>query len=662
MSLLRRTTELAEEYLDGLAERPVAALAGYEETLAALDAPLPAAGEAPAAVIESLAATVGPATVASAGPRYFGFVIGGSLPVALAADWLVSAWDQDAFSRVMSPAGAAVEEATQRLTLEALGLPAGAAVGFVTGATAANFVGILAARHRLLEGVGWNVEARGLIGAPPLRILVGEEVHPSLLVALRMAGLGADVAERVGAGPQGAMRADALADALARADGPVLVCAQAGNVNTGASDPFREIVAAARERGQCWVHVDGAFGLWAAVSPSLRSLLDGVEGADSWSVDAHKWLNVPYDSALAIVAEPDAARAALGTSASYLPSSGGREPHEHVPEMSRRARAVPVYAALRSLGRTGLVELVERCCTHARRLEEAIADLDGAEVLNDVVLNQVLVRFGDDDAIIERGRRARPPRRRGLGRGDGVARAGCGPGLVLELVDHGRGRRPSRRRVRGGTRSSLNGVETLIDVAAPLLLIAVAAAYAKRSATLAARGQPVELWRRICFAAAMALLLVADLPPLAGIAEELIVAHMVQHLIIGDLAGLLLALGLTGPLLQPLLARRPFAWLRFLGHPFAALPLWALNLYLWHLSVLYQGVLDSPAAPSRPARGLPHLRACDVAAARRAAAEARLVRRCREARLHHRRPAARGGARERADLVGGGPLSGLRAR
>ena len=398
MSLLRRTTELAEEYLDGLAARPVAG-GQLEEVAAALDRPLAAAGDDPVSVLEELAATVGPATVASAGPRYFGLVTGGALPAALAADWLVSAWDQNAFNRVSSPGAAAVEQAAERLVLEALGLPGGAAVGFASGATAGNFVGILAARHRLLERAGWDVEARGLAGSPPLRVLVGEEVHASLLVSLRMAGLGAAGAQRVPAGAQGAIDAGPLVESLAAADGPVLVCAQAGNVNTGAFDPLAEIVSAAREHGECWVHVDGAFGLWAAASPSLRDLVAGVELADSWSVDAHKWLNVPYDSALAIVADPAAARGALGASASYLQNTEAREPFEYVPEMSRRARAVPVYAALRSLGRSGLAELIERCCAHARRLERAIGRIDGAEVLNEVVLNQVLVRFRDHDEV-----------------------------------------------------------------------------------------------------------------------------------------------------------------------------------------------------------------------------------------------------------------------
>jgi glutamate/tyrosine decarboxylase-like PLP-dependent enzyme len=397
VSLLSRTADLAEEYLDGLGERRVGALRTYEETLAALDEPFPAEGAEPEAVIEQLAATVGPATVASAGPRFFGFVIGGSLPAALAADWLVSGWDQNVYTRTTSPAGAAVDAVAERWVLESLGLPSSAAVGFPTGATAANLVGVLAARNRLLAKIGWDVEADGLAGSPRLRILVGEEVHPSLLIALRMAGLGPARAERIPANDQGAMRADLLADELANDDGPTLVCAQAGNVNSGALDPLGEIAAAVRERGACWLHVDGAFGLWAAAAPSLRHLVAGVERADSWSVDAHKWLNVPYDTALAIVADPAAARAALGASASYLPVAEDREPGELVPEMSRRSRAVPVYAALRSLGRSGLATLVERCCAHARRLAAAMEDLEGAELLNEVVLNQVLVRFRDDD-------------------------------------------------------------------------------------------------------------------------------------------------------------------------------------------------------------------------------------------------------------------------
>jgi glutamate/tyrosine decarboxylase-like PLP-dependent enzyme len=392
VTALRRAAELAEEHLRALDGRPVRAHVSYEDAVAALDEPLPERGEDPVEVVERLAATVGPGLVANPGPRYFGFVTGGALPAALAADWLASAWDQNAFSRVSSPGAAALEAVTERWVLEALGLPSGAAVGFATGATTSNFTCIAAARHALLARAGWDVEVHGLTGAPPIRVVVGEHVHASLLLALRYAGLGAPTTV-VPADEQGAMRADALE----LGDGPTLVCAQAGEVGSGASDPLEAIAAAARARG-AWLHVDGAFGLWAAASPSLRHLVAGAEKADSWAVDAHKWLNVPYDSGLAIVADRTALRAAMGVRASYLPDSEGREPLDQVPEMSRRARSIPVYAALRSLGRTGLAELVDRCCALARRLAEAMRELEGAEVLNDVVLNQVLLRFDDDDA------------------------------------------------------------------------------------------------------------------------------------------------------------------------------------------------------------------------------------------------------------------------
>jgi glutamate/tyrosine decarboxylase-like PLP-dependent enzyme len=397
VSALRRAATLAEDHLAGLAERRVGAIAGYEDVVAALDEPLPDEGEDAAEVVERLAAMVGPATVASPGPRYFGFVTGGVLPAALGADWLATAWDQNGFTRVSSPAAAAVEAAAERWVLEALGLPVGAAVGFTTGATMANFTGIAAARHALLARAGWDVEADGLVGAPPIRVIVGEQVHASLLVAVRYAGLGAGRVERVAADDQGAMRADALRSALG--EGPTLVCAQAGEVNTGAFDPLDVIADAVAEHGAAWLHVDGAFGLWAAASARLRGLTAGAERAHSWAVDAHKWLNVPYDGGLAIVADREAVRGAMGVRASYLPAQDGREPYDYVPEMSRRARGVPVYAALRSLGRNGLAELVERCCALARRLADAMDEIAGAEVLNDVVLNQVLVRFGDSDEL-----------------------------------------------------------------------------------------------------------------------------------------------------------------------------------------------------------------------------------------------------------------------
>ena len=398
MSALRRAAALAEDHLDGLAGRGVGALTSYEDVLAALDEPLPEEGEDATSVVERLAQVLGPATVASPGPRYFGFVTGGALPAALGADWLASAWDQNGFTRTSSPAAAAVETAAERWVLEALGLPLDAGVGFTTGATMGNFTGIAAARHALLERAGWDVEADGLTGAPPIRVLVGDQVHASLLVALRYAGLGAGRAVRVAVDDQGAMRADALREALQDGEGPAIVCAQAGEVNTGAFDPLDAIADAAAEHG-AWVHVDGAFGLWAAASPRLRSLVRGAERADSWAVDSHKWLNVPYDGGLAIVADREAVRGAMGVRASYLPEQDGREPFDYVPEMSRRARGVPVYAALRSLGQNGLAELVERCCALARRLAVAIEDVPEAEVLNEVVLNQVLVRFGDDDEV-----------------------------------------------------------------------------------------------------------------------------------------------------------------------------------------------------------------------------------------------------------------------
>jgi glutamate/tyrosine decarboxylase-like PLP-dependent enzyme len=401
VTALRRAAELAEEHLAGIANRSVGAALTYEDAVAALDEPLPEHGEDPVAVIEHLAATAGPATVASPGPRYFGFVTGGALPAALAADWLVGAWDQNSFSRVSSPAAAAVEAVVERWALEALGLPRDAGVGITTGATTANFTCLAAARHAVLERAGWDVEADGLFGAPEIRVLVGEQVHASLLSALRYVGLGADRAERVPTDDQGAIRADALV----LDDRPTIVCAQAGEVATGAVDPLDAIADVAGEHG-AWVHVDGAFGLWAAASPEYRHLTRGAERAQSWAVDAHKWLNVPYDGALSIVADRAAVRAAMSMRASYLPDEEGREPIDYVPEASRRARALPIYAAMRQLGRSGIAELVDRCCALARRLADAMEELEGAQVLNDVVLNQALVRFGDSDevtrAVIER--------------------------------------------------------------------------------------------------------------------------------------------------------------------------------------------------------------------------------------------------------------------
>src|SRR3954454_22121864 len=334
MGLLHRTAQIAEEYLDTVGDRRVAATLGYEDILAALDAPLPEAGEDAEDVLEALVG-LEPGMMATAGPRYFGFVTGGALPVAVAADWLVSTWDGPHFGRAISPAGAAVEDVAARWLLEILGLPGDARVGFVTGATMANLVGLAAARHRVLAGAGWDVEEQGLAGAPPVRVIVGDEVHVSLLKALRILGVGSARAVRVPVDANGAMQPGRLAAALREGDGdPAIVCAQAGNVNTGACDAMLPIVAAAREAG-AWVHVDGAFGMWAAAAPRRRALVAGADGADSWAIDAHKWLNVPYDSGLAIVADGEAHAAAMSAVADYLvgPSDGGLT---RTPEMSRR--------------------------------------------------------------------------------------------------------------------------------------------------------------------------------------------------------------------------------------------------------------------------------------------------------------------------------------
>ena len=389
----------AHSFLSSLDGRPVNARMDASGVRSALSVPLPERGEEPAAVIDALAAGAEPGLVATAGPRYFGFVTGGAMPAALAADWLVSAWDQNAAFHAMSPAAAAIEEVTSEWVLDLLGLPVTAGVGFVTGGQGANTTCLAAARHAVLARAGWNVEADGLIGAPPVRIVCGEQAHATVYTALRQLGLGAGTPVRVEADEQGRMKPAALADALGEGSGPAIVCAQAGNVATGAFDAFEPIADLCSARG-AWLHVDGAFGLWAAAAPETRHLTRGVERADSWAVDAHKWLNVPYDSAMAIVADADAHVAAMGLAGPYLVADPGqRDGTNYVPESSRRARAVPVYAALRSLGRAGVAELVRRNCAQARRMARRLAEIDGATVLNDVVLNQVLVRLpGGDDA------------------------------------------------------------------------------------------------------------------------------------------------------------------------------------------------------------------------------------------------------------------------
>ncbi len=379
-------------YLDGLDARPVYPDAAAIARLTALGGPLPDRPSDPAETLALLDALGSPATVATAGPRYFGFVTGGALPAALAANWLAGAWDQNAFSSVASPAAVAIENIALGWLLDALGLPAECGAAFVTGATMANVAGLAAARHAVLARVGWDVEAQGLFGAPPITVVVGEEAHATVFKALGLLGLGRERVLRVPADDQGRMRADAFPSLAA---GPAIVCLQAGNVNSGACDPLAALIPRAHATG-AWAHVDGAFGLWAAAAPTRAQLVRGVADADSWATDAHKWLNVSYDSGLAFVREPAHLRAAMSASAAYLLVGEEREPLAYTPDSSRRARGVEVWAALRALGRAGVADLVERCCRHAARFADGLRAA-GYEVLNEVALNQVLVAFGDDE-------------------------------------------------------------------------------------------------------------------------------------------------------------------------------------------------------------------------------------------------------------------------
>ncbi|HTR38780.1 MAG TPA: pyridoxal-dependent decarboxylase [Bryobacteraceae bacterium] len=387
--LLNRTADIAARYLETLDTRGVAPAPEALARLNDLNEPLPDSPQDPAAVLEMLDRIGSPATVAMAGRRYFGFVIGGSLPAALAANWLAGAWDQCPGLFAASPIGAKLEEVSLRWLLDLLRLPAESAGAFVTGATMANFTALAAARHAVLERAGWDVEANGLFGAPPVTVVVGGEVHPSVIKALGMLGLGRSRVVHVPVDNQGRMRAGEMPPL----NGTTIVCLQAGNVNTGAFDPAREVCVRARAAG-AWIHVDGAFGLWAAASPQRAHLVDGVADADSWATDAHKWLNVPYDSGLAFVRDSQALQQAMAVSAAYLPESEHREPSHFTPELSRRARGVEIWAALRSLGRAGLSGLIERNCRFARRFADELKR-GGCEILNEVVLNQVLVSFGD---------------------------------------------------------------------------------------------------------------------------------------------------------------------------------------------------------------------------------------------------------------------------
>jgi glutamate/tyrosine decarboxylase-like PLP-dependent enzyme len=382
----------ALSYLDGLPDRPVHPAADLGQLRAALGGPLPERPLDARDVVADLAAAAGPGVIASGSGRFFGFVVGGATPAALAADWLASAWDQNAGLYVLGPAAAVVEEVAGAWAADLLGLPPQASVGFVTGAQMANFTGLAAGLHAVLGRAGWDVSSAGLWGTPPVRVLAGEQRHGTVDRALRFLGVGTAAIEPIPTDAQGRMRADALAEVLD--DRPAIVCAQVGNVNTGAVDPVGQISDIAHGHG-AWVHVDGAFGLWAAASPRLQPMLAGVGRADSWATDAHKWLNVPYDCGLVFCADPQVHRVAMGARAGYLVhgSAGERDALDHNPEMSRRARGFAVYAALRALGRGGVADLVERSCALARRFATQLGAAPGVEILNDVVLNQVLVRF-----------------------------------------------------------------------------------------------------------------------------------------------------------------------------------------------------------------------------------------------------------------------------
>jgi glutamate/tyrosine decarboxylase-like PLP-dependent enzyme len=391
-SLVEDASRRARAYLEGLRERPVAASAADVAQLRTfLAAPLPEAPVPAAQVLDEIDRYGGPATVASAGPRFFGFVNGGTLPASLAAHWLASAWDQNAFSWASSPVGAGFEAAALAWLIELFELPSGTEAAFTTGATLANFSALAAARHRLLAREGWDVEADGLFGAPPIEVHVSAESHPTVRKGLGLLGLGRTRVDLLETDAQGRIRADRLPRFGPRA----IVCAQAGNVNSGAFDPFPALVDACGAAG-AWLHVDGAFGLWArAGGPSRRTLTRGIEGADSWATDGHKWLNVPYDCGIAFVKDAEALRRAMSFAAAYLPADGPREPFHSTPEASRRARGIDVWAALRSLGRSGLEAMIERGCAQASRFAEGLRAA-GHAVLNDVVLNQVVVCFGND--------------------------------------------------------------------------------------------------------------------------------------------------------------------------------------------------------------------------------------------------------------------------
>jgi glutamate/tyrosine decarboxylase-like PLP-dependent enzyme len=398
--VLQRAAELAIGYRESLDDRPVRPAATIEELRRSLDVPLPDGPSEALEVIEALARDAEPGLTQSGAGRYFGFVIGGALPAALAADWLTSAWDQNAGLALITPSASVAEEVVGRWLKDLLGIPPDASFALVTGCQMAHATALVAARHHVLAARGHDVEVDGLTGAPAIRVVASAKRHGTVDRALRFVGLGTGCVRELPADDQGRMVVDGLAGVLSESDAPTIVIAQIGEVNSGACDDVEAIADACRGAG-AWLHVDGAFGLWAAAAPSLRHLTAGSARADSWATDAHKWLNVPYDVGVAFCAHPDSHRAALGIRSVYLTHSdpdAARDPLDWTPEHSRRARGFATYAALRSLGRSGVAELVERTCARARALADALAELPGCELLNEVVLNQVLFRFEDDEA------------------------------------------------------------------------------------------------------------------------------------------------------------------------------------------------------------------------------------------------------------------------
>lgn len=393
--LLRRIADYADAYRASAGERPQRPQVTFEQAQAAFEAPTPEHGASHEEIVSELIALAEPGLAAMIGPRFFGWVIGGSHTAGMAADWLVSTWGQNVGNAYATPAAAAVEEAAGRWLLDLLDLPRQSSIGFVTGATMANFTCLAAARGEVLRRAGWDCEAHGLFGAPPIHVVLGEEAHSTVFSALKYLGLGAERIVRVAADDQGRMRADAFAEAMRALEGPIIVIAQAGHINSGAFDPFEEIVPIVRAKN-AWLHVDGAFGLWARAARELKDLAKGVELADSWGTDGHKWLQTPYDCGYAIVRHRDAHYRAMSIAASYLPEGDVRHPADYTPELSRRARGFGAWAMIRALGREGVEEMVSRNCAQARRMARRLAEARDVEIMNEVVLNQVAVRLGAD--------------------------------------------------------------------------------------------------------------------------------------------------------------------------------------------------------------------------------------------------------------------------